>query len=365
MPKTIFVSVFNNLYTDQRVEKTCATLYKNGYSIFLIGNNWGGSPVLNRPYVCERLPLRSKMLKLAYIEYQLRLFWLLFKNRKKIDLLWANDIDTILPNTLISKWFNIPIIMDNHEIFTEMPSVKNRKIRHVWKWVERFGIRRVKHFVTYNESYKKWYSDEYGIESTIVRNVPFYIAPFEISKNNNTKIIIYQGMLNISRGIERMIFAMNYLPNCIFQIVGDGPMTDHFKLLVKKLDLEKQVQFLGKKSPEELREITKYADLGLSIEENNGLSYYYSFPNKVSDYIQSQVPILCSDFPEMRKVVETYHVGDLLENHDEKHIAKKVNGILNKGREFYLPQLLVAKKELCWENDEKNLLEKVAEALKD
>ena len=46
----VLVSVFNNLYTDQRVEKVCRTLSEAGYDIELIGNNWGGLPEMQRPY---------------------------------------------------------------------------------------------------------------------------------------------------------------------------------------------------------------------------------------------------------------------------------------------------------------------------
>ena len=46
----VLVSVFNNLVTDQRVEKVCQTLSENGYEIELIGNNWGGLPEMKRNY---------------------------------------------------------------------------------------------------------------------------------------------------------------------------------------------------------------------------------------------------------------------------------------------------------------------------
>ncbi|MCB4236119.1 hypothetical protein LDL59_16630 [Kaistella anthropi] len=65
--------------------------------------------------------------------------------------------------------------------------------------------------------------------------------------------------------------------------------------------------------PEKLREISRKADVGLSIEENNGLSYYFSMPNKVSDYIQARIPVVVSDFPEMRKVVDHFHAGEKFE----------------------------------------------------
>ena len=59
----VLVSVFNNLSTDQRVEKVCRTLAENGFSIELIGNKLGGLPVLKRDYPVYRIVLKSKILR--------------------------------------------------------------------------------------------------------------------------------------------------------------------------------------------------------------------------------------------------------------------------------------------------------------
>ena len=67
--------------------------------------------------------------------------------------------------------------------------------------------------------------------------------------------------------------------------------------------------------------------MGLSIEENNGLSYYYSMPNKVSDYIQQRVPVVVSDFPEMRKVVDRFNAGEKIASHDQ--LSFKIETVLN------------------------------------
>ena len=114
------------------------------------------------------------------------------------------------------------------------------------------------------------------------------------------------------------------------------------------------MKFLGKLLPEKLREITKKADVGLSIEENNGLSYFYSMPNKVSDYIQARVPVVVSNFPEMGKVIDRFQVGEKINSHNE--LAEKVNIVLERGKTFYEDALNKAATELCWEKEEPKIL---------
>ena len=59
----VLISAFSNLFTDQRIEKVCKTLHENGYSIDLIGNNWGGEETMVRPYSFSRIKLSSKSFK--------------------------------------------------------------------------------------------------------------------------------------------------------------------------------------------------------------------------------------------------------------------------------------------------------------
>jgi glycosyltransferase involved in cell wall biosynthesis len=118
--------------------------------------------------------------------------------------------------------------------------------------------------------------------------------------------------------------------------------------LTKKLNLLDKVKFLGKKHPTELRAITPKANVGLSIEENGGLSYYYSLPNKISDYIQAGVPVVCSDFPEMKKIIK---------NHSEQELAEKISLVLKCGKSVYQNELNRAAQDLCWENETPKLLQ--------
>lgn len=354
----VLVSVFNNLYTDQRVEKVCETLHQNAYNIELIGNNWGGMPEMSRPYSFSRIPLKSKILRFAYLEFQWKLFFELLKKADKNTILHANDLDALLPNYLVSKIKKIPLVWDSHEIFTEMPSVTNRWVQKVWRFLENSLVRKIEFFMIANDSYADWFVRTYKIKRPIVvRNLPKKTESPKILVENNPKVILYQGAINFSRGIDKMIEALQYIENAEFHIAGRGPFLEEYQQLTRKLHLENNVKFLGNLHPDDLRKVTEKADVGLSIEENKGLSYYYSLPNKISDYIQARVPVVVSKFPEMQKIVEKYQVGEFISSHEPKHLAEKVNLVLLSGRNFYQPQLEIAANELCWENEAPKILE--------
>ncbi|WP_333851152.1 glycosyltransferase [Epilithonimonas sp.] len=352
----VIVSVFNNLYTDQRVEKVCKTLYDNGYQPVLIGNNWMGTPEMQRPYPFFRINLKSKKLRFAYIEFQQKLYKEIKKHADNKTILLANDLETIMPNYLLSKKLGIPIIFDSHEIFTEMPSLQGRWIKNVWKKIESTFVPKIKKMIAASDSYANWFAKEYKINKpVVVNNLPRKIE-FKGTAENSTKVILYQGWLNYSRGIDKAILAMQSIENAELWIAGGGPMENEFKQIAIQANVLDKVQFLGKLSPDDLRKLTPKADVGISIEENNGLSYYYSLPNKISDYIQSRVPVVVSDFPEMKNIVNTFGVGEIIENHSPEHLAEKLKIVLEKGKAAYLHNLNVAADELCWENEEGKIL---------
>ena len=120
----IIVSVTNDLSTDQRVDKICNTLLELNFDVVLIGRKLPNSIRVKRVYSTRRFKLWFNKGALFYANYNIRLFFFLLFN--KTDALWSNDLDTLLPNYLISKWKNKKLIFDSHEYFTEVPELVDR-----------------------------------------------------------------------------------------------------------------------------------------------------------------------------------------------------------------------------------------------
>ena len=147
---------------------------------------------------------------------------------------------------------------------------------------------------------------------------------------------------------------MPLLDDFIFVIIGDGDISQDLEELVLHQKLEGKVKFLGKKTPQELRALTPNASIGISLEEDLGLNYRYALPNKIFDYIHANVPIIVSNLPEMRSIVEKYEVGDILINRTSKELAALIE---NASKKTYLSKLELAKKELTWDTEKKQLIQ--------
>lgn len=362
MQKKVLISAFSNLYTDQRIEKICRTLHENNYDIELIGNDWNGAEKMTRPYPFVRISLLSKSLKTAYFEFNWKLYQILKKKASKNTILYANDLDALLPNYLLSKKLNIPLIFDSHEIFSEMPAIQGKTSQKIWRRLEKSLVPNIKLMITASSGYAHWFHNKYGVHPVVIQNAPRKISTDISIPENNPKILLYQGAINPFRGIDKAILAMCHLENVVFKIAGDGPKKQEYEELVIRENLQEKVQFLGKIHPDDLRKITSTADCGMSIEENGGKSYYYSLPNKVLDCIQARVPLVLSPLPEMKNIKEQYNVGEIIKNHEPQNIAAAIQKILEKGRQAYQPELEKAAEKLCWENEEVKLLEILSRA---
>lgn len=364
--RKVFVSVINDLVSDRRVDRVCKTLSDMGFDVTLLGRRYKDSPSLNsRAYHMQRMHLVFRKGPLFYAEYNIRLFFfLLFR---KASLLVSNDLDTLLPNYLIHKLKKLPIVYDTHEYFTGVPELANRpRVRNFWKSMERRIFPKLKHVITVNESIAALYSKEYGNDIMVVRNIPeksknvAVATKSELGFPADKKIILLQGAgINVDRGAEEAIEAMQYIDDAILVILGDGDVVEELKSRAAKMGLERKVQFIPRQVPEKLCEYTTKADIGITLDKDTNVNYRYSLPNKLFDYIHAGVPVLASPLIEIKKVVEKYNVGCFIENHEPRHIAEKMKQMLEdqNAREKWKTNLQYAASELNWENEKKTLIE--------
>ncbi len=364
--KKIIVSVTNDLVADNRVHKVCNTLTSMGFRVLLVGRKLPKSlPLQARNYSTKRFHLIFKKGPLFYAEYNFRLYcYLLFAN---FDVLLSNDLDSLPANFLIAKFLKKPLVYDSHEYFTEVPELIYRPgVKKNWERLEQSMLPHIKHAYTVCESIAKIYTEKYGTPFRVVRNVPL-ANNFKRTeqKQHAEKIILYQGAVNIGRGLEQAILAMKYIENAKLIIAGDGDIKLQLEKLVKEENLQNKVEFTGRLPLEELAKLTPKADLGLSIEEDLGLNYRFALPNKLFDYIQAQVPVLVTNLPEMTAVVKKYNVGEITSSLEPVKLAKKITEELNnqEQRKTWKKNLEIAAIELTWENEEKVLREIFVEFL--
>lgn len=354
--KKVLISVISDLVTDQRVHKTAQCLHEQGFDVFLLGRKMKKSAEMPpRDYKVKRVILPFETSFLFYASYNIWNFFFLLFN--KVDILHSNDLDTLFPNFLISKLKGVPLVYDSHEYFTGVPEIKKKPfVRFVWGSIEKYVFPKLKYVYTVNQSIANVYEDLYKVKVGVVRNVSLLNQEFLSLQRDSLpekNTIVYQGMLNMDRGLEEMILAMQYIDNVQLIIIGGGDVENELHQLVKANNLESKVTFTGKLQYKEMMAITKTATFGISVEKPTNENYIFCLPNKVFDYLHAGIPILTSKLVEIENVVWKYDVGTLLESHKPEDIALKINEILSNKEQllFWKKNTKKAALECNWQQE--------------
>ena len=364
--KKILVSVTNDINNDQRVHKICTSLLKMNFNVTVIGRKRNDSVVLERDYSTHRFNLIFNSGALFYAEYNLRLFFYLLFHR--CSVLLANDLDSLLANHLASIIKRVPVVYDSHEYYTEVPELSGRPlVKNIWTAIERICLPKAKKMYTVNESIANLYREKYNKKVDVVRNVPpvFISEIKDINKEKERlglplekKLLIIQGTgINVDRGVEEAVQAMQFVSDALLLIIGSGDVIPMLKKMVMDLRLNEKVKFIAKVPFEELANYTAVCDVGLSLDKDTNMNYRYSLPNKLFNYIQAGVAVLASDLVEVAKIVKDYKVGVIVINHNPLHIAEKLKYLIENDDILrqHKQNSLQAAKELTWEKEEQTL----------
>lgn len=358
-PRAI-VSVTNDLYTDQRVDKVCNFLVDRGYDVLLVGRNRKNSLKLpERNYRMHRMRLLFDKGAMFYAEYNLRLFFFLLVRKAAIFV--SNDLDTLLANyTAKVVKPGTRLYYDSHEYFTEVPELQGRGAKKVWEKIEGFIFPKLKTIYTVNESIAEVYRKKYGKEIFVVRNVsPLWNGTqlegkTELGLPEDRPVIIMQGAgINIDRGGEEAVEAMKYVENACLAIVGDGDVVPQLKTYVEQNGLQEKVLFFGKQPYQRMMNYTYHATIGLTLDKDTNINYRFSLPNKLFDYIHTNTAVICTPLVEVKRIVEEYAVGSVLQTLTPEKLAETINKLLFDTQKLdeICENCEQAKQVLNWENE--------------
>lgn len=359
------MAVTNDLVTDRRVDRHCHTLTEAGYDVVLIGRELPESIPVERSYPTVRMKLRHRRGWRFYAEYNLRLAALLRK--MDFDAVWANDLDTLPGCWMTARRRRCPLVLDCHEIFPEVPEIRHKPlVKAVWRTVEKL-MPRCDALLTVCNSLADYYHTKYGVKMMVVRNISGQRKvdgeKWKVeSGKTQLSTLLYQGAVNVGRGVDWAIDALEWLPECCLVVAGGGDLLAEMKAYAASKPWVNRIQFLGQVPPSELTVLTAAADVGLVMLEEMGLNYHFALPNRIGDFVAAGVPMVVSDMPEMAAVIERYGVGEVIGRlHDAdgrakaKALAEAVKKVLS--REWKDSDFEEARQDMDWDKEKEKLIE--------
>ena len=359
--------VLNNFTNDSRVLKENSSLSNAGYDVTIVAlydNGLQEQEEIN-DFRVHRIKLKSRKWSknkfvqlLKYIEFTYKVV----NKYKNSDVIHCNDLDALVIGVIIKRIYNknIKIVYDAHEYETETNALHGIQKKFV-KWLEKSLIKDADAVITVSDSIANEYVKLYNIKKpSLVLNTPFYK---EVKKTNlfrekfdiqdNQTIFLYQGNLGAGRGIDILLDTFKELDKKnVIIFMGYGKV-DRIKELSKEYE---NIFFHEAVHPDILLNYTSAADFGISTIEASCLSYKYCLPNKMFEYIMAEVPVIVSDLPEMKNIVQNNHIGIIMKSNDKKGIKEAIIEAITLDQSQLKHNLQNLKKIYNWEEQEKILL---------
>ena len=209
------------------------------------------------------------------------------------------------------------LVLDARELYPHVDATAGKPwARWLWSAVEHRYLPHTDAVLTVNDSIADRMAMTYGIERPVVsRNVPERqdvprtdALRERLGIPTERRIVLYQGLVRAGRGLERLVDAMRDVPDAALVVIGDGPAKAALQRQATDA-LGTQAHFLPHTPPDDLLRLTASADLGVHVPEPITESIRLALPNKLFEYLMAGLPVVVADIPEMRRVVEQFDVG--------------------------------------------------------
>lgn len=353
--KYIFMCVYNSLDYDQRVMKTVKVINELDANIIILSNNT--KIKLNSKNIIQINASIKKKGIFGLLQFYIFTIKMFLKYKEKIKLVYIHDYNISIIGFIIYMLYKIKYIYDAHELLLKCRSCKYSLKEYIFLKFEKATINCAELIIEANDERKNIISRIYKKNNVIsVLNIntnKIYDKKIDSKKED---VIVYQGILSESREISSIIRIMKYLPeNIILKLIGDGPDKNYYEQLVYNLNINKKVIFKGMISSDQIYGEIKTCKLGIVYYKMDSLNNYYCSPNKIYDYAQCGIPMLFSEQPFFKKIVEKYKIGELFNTKWSNE--KKVDIIIRilENYKYYQRNMALFLEDYNYENESDKL----------
>lgn len=370
------VMLLLNPYThDSRVNKEAASLRDAGYRVTILAQGERGLPrreVKDGIGVVrvERPPWPPL---LRFIVHRWRMARSL--RRLRPDVIHAHDTETMDVAGRVGPALGVPIVYDAHELWLERvlrerSALYGALARWYFDRVERRYLPGAAAWITVSAPIARHLERAYGIGPVeVVPNYPeatlptaerdLRALPGGERMTADAPVVLYIGNATEGRGVEQLVAAMAHVPEAHLALLGAAGQGGMVRKEARRRGVAPRVHVLPRVSPEEVVAYAASATIGVSPIPPTSLSYRYSLPNKLFQYMQAGLPVVASDYPQVREVVSATGAGVTVDPRDVEALAGAIRGYLDdperraddgrRGRE-------AVRERLNWRTSEERLL---------
>jgi glycosyltransferase involved in cell wall biosynthesis len=335
-----------NAYThDTRVEKEARTLTGAGYRVTIVAD--AGDRLPDRETRPEADVIRvarggPRVPGVRFVVHQASLARVLRDLRP--DILHAHDSNALVPVALAARALRVPYVYDAHDLWLGRPRRERSRVYFAlnqlyYTLVERLLVPRAAATLTVSPPVAQHLARRYGLpDVALVPNYPeppatigvrdIRALPGAEGLDASTPVVLYVGGLMGGRGLEQLVDAMAHVERADLVLLGDGVLADPLQQRAARTGVAGRVHVVPPVPPGDLVDVAASAHVGVSPIVPSCLNYRYSLPNKLFQYMAAGVPVVASDFPQVREIVEGAGCGLVVDTRHPAEIGGAIDRIL-------------------------------------
>lgn len=281
------------------------------------------------------------------------------------DVYHSNDLNTLPQGIICSKILRRRyLVYDSHEVQSSRTGYGKQAY-----YIEKILIKFIDKMIMTNRTRAEYVKKLYNIElPEMIHNYPFYTKDDSIENKydiyttldipRDKPILLYQGGIQVGRGLDKIVEAIDKFNDGITVFIGDGKLKPEIIKMVEDRNLQEKVRFLDKVPVDELKYYTANAYLGFQVLNNVCFNHYSACSNKLFEYMMSRVPVVACNFPEIKRVVQGEEIGIVVDSHDPNEIAKAVNTMLENKElhEKFRENCVKAREKYNWDKEKGNFV---------
>jgi glycosyltransferase involved in cell wall biosynthesis len=301
------------------------------------------APVLRKSFQVLSYPLRSFYWYHESDEFRNIVYRHAVQLRPNV--VHCHDLATLPAGVAISKACGCKLVYDSHELEmhrnAKYPEATMRKRRKL----EQIGITRADAVITVSESIADHLRDDYRIRRPhVVMNAPDFdehehptrTVRDDLRLSPDTPLAVYVGSVTVNRGLDYVVKALNHYPELHFATVGPRRPATQAELheLAVKLRVDGRLHFVDPVPPSAVVGYISTSDVSVLPIQNVCLSYYYCMPNKLLESVFAGIPVAVADLFEMRRFVEAFQCGLVMDEKSPNSIADAIESIVKNRNRF-------------------------------
>jgi glycosyltransferase involved in cell wall biosynthesis len=258
------------------------------------------------------------------------------------DVWHGHDLLGLLTARDLQKRHGGGLVHDSHELFLEAGSAARlpSPARALLARFEGRASRRADAVITVNPSIAVELHDRYGVDPVVLMNCPPLGPERKHGKLRDhlglgrRPLILYHGAISPGRGVEQLVDAIPQLPaEAAVVLLGYGDFARNYTALAAE-DAYRGRLFVVPAVPiADLPNWVCDADVGIiafqPVDRNNVLGT----PNKLFEYMEAGVPMIVSDFPEMRRIVTETGAGIARDTSSPESLAAAIRELLDEPKD--------------------------------